>query len=462
MKRRYFCVVLPVLIVAVLVPGVANAQVDAYHLTGINFNFANPGARARGIGGAFVALADDATASLANPAGLAYLDSQLSLEFIHDEEHAPVGQVTQGGVVRTENQTGYLFTADNDPFRVTGKSESDRVNYVSFVFPVAKRKVGLAVYYSSLGHLRQEYEVGAGLWCVDQGTPFTPNAGESCDRSTFGSLYHPQSVMVDMETRLFGGGFGWKLSDVFSIGLSAAYAETRLSGSSLSDPTEYYPDQDVLNLASEIDDGDFMYSAGILYRGNAVGFGLSYRSEVRFPVLSQVENLTSTETEREFDGEFLIPERFAGGLAFFPSDRWVIALEYVHLPYSGMPQAMPEQYNTIRQQLGVEYSMADVDEYHVGFEYTTFSDNKGWSFRVGFWRDQSHLIYSSQGYPIPAETLRDETQAGAALLYRELELDFDHFTAGIGAAFGSVRFDAAVDYSSDAGTDYLLSGVVYF
>jgi hypothetical protein len=447
---------------SMLAPGVVCAQVDAYHFTGINFNFANPGARARGIGGAFVALADDATASLANPAGLAYLDSQFSLEFIHDEEQAPVGQVTQGGVVRTEDQAGYLYTAENDPFRVTGESESNRVNYVSFVFPVAQRRVGLAVYYSSLAHLKQEYEVGTGLWCVDQGTPFTPNAGESCDRSTFGSLYHPQSVTADIETRLYGGGFGWKLSDVFSIGLSAAYVETTFSGSSVSDPTDNYPDQDVLDLRSEVDDSDFMYSAGILYRGNVFGLGLGYRSETRFPIRSEIVNLASSETQREFDGDFLIPERFSGGLAFFPSDRWVIALEYVNLPYSGMPKAMPEQFNTIRQQLGVEYSMADVQEYHVGLEYTTFSDNKGWSFRVGFWRDQTHLIYSSQGYPIPAETLRDETQAGAALLYRELELDFDHFTAGVGAAFGSVRFDAAVDYSSDAGTDFLISGVVYF
>jgi len=462
MKRRSLCVAFPILTMAVLIPGVVFAQVDAYHFTGVNFNFANPGARARGIGGAFVALADDATASLANPAGLAFLDRQISLEFIHDEERAPVGQVTQGGVARTEGTAGYIYTAENDPFRVTGESESDRINYASFVFPVAKRKVGLALYYASLANLTQDYEVGAGLWCVDQGDPFTPNAGESCDRNTFGSLYHPQSVMVDMETSLYGGGFGWKLSDVFSIGLSAAYVKTTFSGSSVSDPTEYYPDQDILNLTSEVDDSDVMYSAGILYRGDVVGFGLSYRSETRFPVLNGVGNLTSPETEREFDGEFVIPERFAGGLALFPGDSWVIALEYVRLPYSEMPKGMPEQFNTIRQQHGVEYSMADVQEYHIGFEYTTFADNKGWSLRVGFWRDQSHLVYSSQGYAIPAETLRDEVQAGAALLYREYELDFDHFTAGIGAAFGSVRFDAAVDYSSDAGTDFLLSGVLYF
>jgi hypothetical protein len=37
--------------------------------SGFQFNFNNPGARALGMGGAFVAVADDATAVIANPAG---------------------------------------------------------------------------------------------------------------------------------------------------------------------------------------------------------------------------------------------------------------------------------------------------------------------------------------------------------------------------------------------------------
>jgi hypothetical protein len=450
---------------AVLIPGVVFAQVDAYHFTGINFNFANPGARARGIGGAFVALADDATASLANPAGLAFLDRQFSLEFIHDEELAPVGQITQGGVVRTGSPGNFLYTAENDPFRVWGESKSNRINYASFVFPVPKWRVGLAIYYSSLADLTQEYEVGAGLWCVDrdQGSPYSPNGGESCRHpGNYQDLYAPQTVSARLETNLLGAGFGWKLSDVFSIGLSAAYVKTTFSGASISDPTEYEPDWDIFNLTSEVDDKDVMFSAGILYRGNIVGFGLSYRSETRFDIFNAMENLTGSIGEREFDGEFLIPERFAGGIAFFPSDNWVIALEYVRLPYSEMPKWMPEQFDINRQQNGVEYAMADVTEYHIGFEYTTFTDNKGWSIRVGYWRDQTHLIFSSQGFSEPLEADQDFIQAGAALLYPEFELEFDHFTAGIGAAFGSVRFDAAVDYSSDAGTDFLLSGVLYF
>src|SRR5262245_20022840 len=49
---------------------------------GFQFNFNNPGARALGMGGAFVAVADDATAVVANPAGLTILQRpEVSAEY---------------------------------------------------------------------------------------------------------------------------------------------------------------------------------------------------------------------------------------------------------------------------------------------------------------------------------------------------------------------------------------------
>ncbi len=53
-----------------LVAGEAWAQAG---LTTFQFSFSNSGARSLGLGGAFVPLADDATAAFANPAGLQQL-----------------------------------------------------------------------------------------------------------------------------------------------------------------------------------------------------------------------------------------------------------------------------------------------------------------------------------------------------------------------------------------------------
>ena len=48
--------------------------VDLSHAVDVNFNFIGSGARARSMGGAFIGVADDATAMSWNPAGLAKLD----------------------------------------------------------------------------------------------------------------------------------------------------------------------------------------------------------------------------------------------------------------------------------------------------------------------------------------------------------------------------------------------------
>src|SRR5437899_12914531 len=57
---------------ALALPAAAQ-NTDIESLAGLQFNFGNPGARALGMGGAFIGLADDASAAEANPAGLTIL-----------------------------------------------------------------------------------------------------------------------------------------------------------------------------------------------------------------------------------------------------------------------------------------------------------------------------------------------------------------------------------------------------
>ncbi len=65
---------LALVVVVALVSVSAMAQnVDIEALSGLQFNFGNPGARSLGMGGAFLGLADDASAAEANPAGLTIL-----------------------------------------------------------------------------------------------------------------------------------------------------------------------------------------------------------------------------------------------------------------------------------------------------------------------------------------------------------------------------------------------------
>jgi len=59
---------------------------ETLDIFGIDFRINNPGARANGMGGAFVGLADDATAAYTNPAGLTILTKpEVTLEYKYGE-----------------------------------------------------------------------------------------------------------------------------------------------------------------------------------------------------------------------------------------------------------------------------------------------------------------------------------------------------------------------------------------
>ena len=62
-----------VLVALALALPAAAQNTDIESLSGLQFNFGNPGARSLGMGGAFLGLADDASAAEANPAGLTIL-----------------------------------------------------------------------------------------------------------------------------------------------------------------------------------------------------------------------------------------------------------------------------------------------------------------------------------------------------------------------------------------------------
>jgi long-chain fatty acid transport protein len=70
-----------VVLATMLAFGASAQNADIESLAGLTFNFGNPGARSLGMGGAFLGLADDASAAEANPAGLTILiRPEVSLE----------------------------------------------------------------------------------------------------------------------------------------------------------------------------------------------------------------------------------------------------------------------------------------------------------------------------------------------------------------------------------------------
>ena len=98
-----------------LAAGIATAQVEDQ----LEYNFLGAGARANGMGDAFIAVADDATAIFWNPAGLYLLDqpeTSFGFQFVSE-------------TVEQERRRQMLLFASDDPGGSVG------LNFASFVFP---------------------------------------------------------------------------------------------------------------------------------------------------------------------------------------------------------------------------------------------------------------------------------------------------------------------------------------
>src|SRR5215813_3237443 len=117
-----------ILIALIAVPAVAQ-NTDIESLSGLQFNFGNPGARSLGMGGAFLGLADDASAAEANPAGLTILRKpEVSIEGRNFLEQQVL---TTSGTFPTVERTAF-----------THYSQRVQLSFASFVYPIKNFTLG--------------------------------------------------------------------------------------------------------------------------------------------------------------------------------------------------------------------------------------------------------------------------------------------------------------------------------
>lgn len=124
-------------------------------VTTFEFSFSNPGARSLGFGGAFVALADDATAAFANPAGLVQLArTEVSAEGRLWNYQTPF---TSGG--RLSGLPTGVGLDDNQSLLLRFSEYSatlSGLSYLSFVYP--KGDWSVAVYRHQLAKFESAIE----------------------------------------------------------------------------------------------------------------------------------------------------------------------------------------------------------------------------------------------------------------------------------------------------------------
>ena len=427
-----------VLLPAALGPQPAAAQAFA----SFEFSLSNPGARSLGFGGAFVALADDATAAFANPAGLVQIARpEVSIEGRSWSYDTPY---TRGGRAAGE-PTGRGIDTVSVPLRGESSADLSGLSFFAYVYP--HRRWSFAVFQHQLANFEFTLET--------QGV-FGP--GEVVAGSERTQI---QRGRIDLEILTRGLAVAFRPIDSLSFGLGLSYFEpsTRLLG------WDYLPDDDSVEsyfsqasflperLVQVIDftwsDPEWGVSAGFLWRlSESWTLGGLYRET---PTLGLAADLVAGPAHPVFaDGFKFIegfrtawdfPDVWALGLGYRSRDgRWTGSAEWRRVEYSSIIESL------LPQQRSPGDFLDDADELRLGGEYAFFVGTSVMAVRAGVWHDPSHYLGSRSEDPF----------LGAILPPEQDEL---HFAAGFGAAFRRLQIDLGVDLSERIDTAAL--SVIY-
>ena len=350
---------------------------------GLSLNSVGP--KALGMGGAFVALSNDATAMYWNPAGLAGQNSSISAFFtgimpIGTYEYAPAGVSTE-----TESNlypTGGLFgvyTKDNMTF-------------------------GLGVY------------VPAGLGAEYNGADLVNLAGGAFN------------WMSEIGVIAISPSFAFQVNDKFSIGVAANiyYGMFDLARPDAADLNGDGVPESPVQYTEESSGMGFGATIGLQYDiSNKLTIGASFRTTTAVSMEGDavINHATfGNIVETKFEREVSWPLWIAGGLAYKPTDCLTLVLDAQYSKWSLLDELIAEYEKMPDGEFTLDWE--DAVMIRVGGEYMVSPKT---AIRLGYYYDPA---------PAPDETLN--------ILFPS---STNHVvTAGFGHSFGKYRLDAALEY----------------
>jgi long-subunit fatty acid transport protein len=404
------------------------------------FSFSNPGARSLGLGGAFAALADDATAAFANPAGLVQLGSlEVSAEIRPWSYSTPY---IEGG--RFEGEPTGIGLDTTDGLRTAVSEEQlTGLSFLSFVYP--KGRWSFAFYRHELANYRAQTAT-QGLFPGDQ----TPRAFD-------------RRWSTELDIVSYGAAGAYRVSDRFSFGLGIVHFRGRLDApfewalwdddtlQGIFGPNSYLPERQLANGEMAIDDSDWGLSAGLLWSfAERWSLGAFYRQAPEFGLVFDVQAgplapdvldpaYMPGETILIIASPMQLPDVYGLGLAFRSRDgRLAVGFEWDRVEYSSIFDSFGAVViESLDPDLDLEtYLVADDgDELRLGAEYAFLDLNPVIAVRAGVWLDPDHRFRSIHPHNPEHRAL---FQAGE---------DEIHVAVGLGLAFRSFQIDLAADFS---------------
>jgi long-subunit fatty acid transport protein len=397
------------------------------------FSLSNPGARSMGLGGAFVALADDATAAFANPAGLFQIaEPEVSIEGRSWKYSTPF---VAGGRIFGEP---WGIGLDNSSGLRYGEASTDLsgLSFLSIVYPQKRWSVALS------RHQLANFKTTSALHGLYSGPwPEVATIRREWDQRRSSHL-EIVSTSLAVAFRVgdhlsIGLGFTHFTGELSSI--SEVYGLTELTAETFFAPSQFVHDNLGYSRALSIDDTDRGLVTGFLWRFNNRWRIAGVLREG--PELECSTRLTAGPLNRFgvadgwsqilLDEPMEFPDVLGFGVAYrILEERLTLSFEWDRVGYSSLLKYL--------NATGAENELEDGDELHVGGEYVLARTKPTIAVRAGAWVDPAHRVHNSEGY-----VTRAILPPGSDQL---------HLSVGVGAAFKEFQFDIGLDLSDEVDT----------
>lgn len=429
------------------------AQTNLETNAGVHFNFSTPGAGNLALGGAFLALAFDASAAYTNPAGLTTIAAPEAL--IEARHWSFTHAFTDRGRIEGREPT-WMGWDDTAGLR-DGHAE-DQVSGLSFLSAVyPHRNWSFALYRHELVNFQASFSTnGAYLELTREFGPHgIPGEGD-------GRLAALRNRM-DLDIVAYGGATAYRLGSGISIGVAASYFE--LSIDSIGErflPDDFhspahFSTNSLLNIQTQRgEDHDLSFAAGFLWESQqkrwSVGGVFREGPDFKFRALSAPGPPPALPFEpSDRQAIFHVPDVYGLGLAFRPSDALRLAFDYDRVRYSQLTQGLVDIFDldalsegTVSPELD-RFRIDDAGEFHLGMEYAFLRLWPVFTLRAGAWYEPDH-------------SLRFEGRnVGFDAVFRERSGQM-HYTAGVGFALRRIQIDAGIDHSDRVSVVSLSAG----
>jgi long-subunit fatty acid transport protein len=383
------------------------------------FNIEGTGARALGMGGAFIAIADDATAATWNPAGLAQL-TKPEASLVYDHFSNDLSWKDRGS--KTFDQPHYMdysYTDVND----RGTSKYSDFSFVSATYPftIGSRSLVTQFSYNKISNLpdfSNSYQYVYSYY-RDDGTLYANKTEDYVWKgSPSGGI---NAYTISAASELFKG---------FNLGLSINYLKADVTNrySSTMSWTEDWPGgidgSGWVNSESQYDFKDWYMDMGVLYKVNdmfSIGavYHFGFTTDINY--VYGYENQDTPHYTVPLKGQVEWPDGWGVGVAFRPMPALTMAADYSKTNWS---KATVKWDNTNFGSTYFPYfwydKQFDTSSIRLGGEYALVLQNglviplRGGLFR----EDQISTFYVGSG-----QVKADGFSLGTGVTYKNFQFD---------------------------------------